>query len=922
MRCALSRFRSLCVASVSALLSVGLAIAGPLALEAQIANQVITFDDIGNPNRVLSGQYPAATIDWGTDAWWLSAPWGQFTTNSVSFNGPSLTTASFSLLSARTVIQVEAYNGGTADSTVTLACSGNPTVSTVVALHSLQTITTGWTAPCATVTITSTNGWNTNLDNLVISPLPSATPTPSGTPPLAIASITVANTTSTSATINWTTNQPATSQIFYGPTTAYGSSMPMDSTLLTQHSQTISALQSNATFNYQIASQNASGQTAFSSNRTFITQDASVSGIWSDPVSLPLVPVGMDLLSTGQLLLMDEPAYSQQPIVVDPVTSNSVTVPLLSNLFCSAQTGMADGRLLVAGGHGTSHLGIPDANIFDPAGNTWTRMANMTLPRWYPSLTTLGDGRILALSGMIDNGTWADTPEIYDPAMNTWSTIAINTADVHEIEYPLTFLVPSGNTITVAASNAHTDLLNIGLRTWTALPNTPILNGTAAQYRPGKILMTGGGTLNAASSTTSAILDANQGGPSWQVVSPMRYPRYNHNLTVLPDGTVLAIGGSARATQYIDTGTLPTEVWNPDTNVWQDLASVHEPRLYHSTSLVLPDGRVVVGGGGSLPGTIDHRNLEYFSPPYLFKGPRPTISSAPAQLDYGQTLTIRTASAANIRKVSLIRTAAVTHTLDMDQHYLELPFTTSGASLSVSALNDPNSAPPGEYMLFIVDGNGVPSTAATLRLGGTPPAPTPTPSATATPTATPTPLVTSTPTPTPTATPSVSSTATPTVQASSGTFGNTHIGATVDSGDSNFMNGSRITTGAVGVTARSISAYVASTDSSTTNRSFQVAIYSDVNGSPGTLVASSASGALVANTWNSLPISASLAPNTSYWLMYNTNGRSSSVNNMRMDSGATGQGAFSTSPMNFGTWPSSFGPATVGAWSWSIYLSY
>jgi galactose oxidase-like protein len=365
-------------------------------------------------------------------------------------------------------------------------------------------------------------------------------------------------------------------------------------------------------------------------------------------------------------------------------------------------------------------------------------------------------------------------------------------------------------------------------------------------------------------------------------------------------------------------------MWNPDTNVWRGLASVHEPRLYHSTSLVLPDGRVVVGGGGSLTGTIDHRNLEFFSPPYLFKGPRPTITSAPSQVDYRQSLVIGSSSGADIRKVSLIRMAAVTHTLDMDQHYLDLPFTTSGASLNVSAINDPNSAPPGEYMLFIVDGNGVPSTAATLRLGGTPPAPTPTPSATATPTATGTPLVTSTPTPTATATPSVSSTATPTptVQASSGTFGNTHIGATVDSGDSNFMNGSRITTGAVGVTARSISAYVASTDNSSTNRSFQVAIYSDMNGSPGTFVASSASGTLAANAWNSLPISASLAPNTSYWLMYNTNGRSSSVNNMRMDAGTTGQGAFSTSRVNFGTWPSSFGPATLGGWSWSIYLSY
>jgi len=925
MRRAQPRLRALGISCLSALASVGVTIAGPLALQAQVPNLLITFDDIGNANRVLNGQYPSATIDWGTNAWYLSAPWGQFTTNSVSFNGPGQTLASLSLLTASTLIQIDAYNGGTVDSTLALACPGQPSVSSTIPVNSLRTITTGWTAACATVTVSSTNGWNTNLDNFVISPPPSGTPTPTGTPPLAISSITVANSTLSEATINWTTSQPATSQIFYGLTTAYGSSTSPDSTLTTLHSQTIGSLPAQRTFNYQIVSQNAAGQTALSANRTFITQDASVTGIWSDPASLPLVPVGMDLLSNGDLLLMDEPAFSQQPIVLDPLTLTSVTVPSLSNLFCSAQTGMADGRLLVAGGHGTSHLGIADTNVFDPATNGWTRMANMAFPRWYPSLTTLGDGRILAISGMIDNGNWADTPEIYNPSTNTWSTIAVSTADVHEIEYPLTFLVPSGNSVTIAASNAHTDVLDLARRTWSALPNTPALNGSAAQYRPGKILMTGGGTLNAASQTTAAVLDTNRASPAWQVVPPMLYPRYNHNLTVLPDGSVLAIGGSARATQYIDTGTLPTEVWNPDTNGWTGLAAVHEPRLYHSTSLLLPDGRVVVGGGGSLPGTLDHRNLEFFSPPYLFRGPRPAISSAPAAVDYGQTFTIGTPTATEIRKVSLVRMAAVTHTIDMDQHYLELPFTAGANSLNVAAITDPNSAPPGEYMLFVVDANGVPSTAAIVRLGGTPPATAPTPTATATGTATrtPTPTATATPgTPAPTATPTSTATPTPTVVSGSGTLGNTHIGATIDSGDSNFLNGSRITTGPVSVAARSISVFVAGLDSATTNRAFQVAIYADANGSPGALVASSASGTLTANAWNTLPISASLAPNTRYWLMYNTNGRSAAVNNMRMDPGSAAQGAFSSSRVTFGTWPLTFGPATLGAWSWSIYLSY
>jgi hypothetical protein len=119
-----------------------------------------------------------------------------------------------------------------------------------------------------------------------------------------------------------------------------------------------------------------------------------------------------------------------------------------------------------------------------------------------------------------------------------------------------------------------------------------------------------------------------------------------------------------------------------------------------------------------------------------------------------------------------------------------------------------------------------------------------------------------------------------------------------------------------------MSVFVASIDSRTTSRSYQVAIYTDNNGQPGTLVVYSASGTLAANAWNTLPISANLAPNTTYWLMYNTNGRASSVNNMRYDSGAAGSGAYSSGATPFGTWPATFGASVVGPWRWSIYLTY
>ena len=129
---------------------------------------MVGFDDLSNPNRVLSGQYPAGVIDWGSTAWWLSAPWGAFRTNSVSFNGSGPLKASFNFLTPRRLVSLEAYNGDASPATVMLSCNGQPTVTATVPMGSEATISTGWTGACSTVTIGTSNGWGTNFDNLVI----------------------------------------------------------------------------------------------------------------------------------------------------------------------------------------------------------------------------------------------------------------------------------------------------------------------------------------------------------------------------------------------------------------------------------------------------------------------------------------------------------------------------------------------------------------------------------------------------------------------------------------------------------------------------------------------------------------------------------------------------------------------------------
>ena len=213
-----------------------------------------------------------------------------------------------------------------------------------------------------------------------------------------------------------------------------------------------------------------------------------------------------------------------------------------------------------------------------------------------------------------------------------------------------------------------------------------------------------------------------QSSPTWRETAPMAYPRTFHNLTLLPDGTVLASGGMSTSDGVdLTKAVLPAEIWDPTTETWRTVASLTTGREYHSTALLLPDGRVLMAGGGQLPGRATNiYSGEIYSPPYLFKGARPTITSVPSIVNYGSSFTVATPDAASIQKVALIRTPSVTHAFDENQRYIPLSFTTGSGQLTVQAPSNGNIAPPGYYMLFILNGNGVPSVASFVRF----PAPT------------------------------------------------------------------------------------------------------------------------------------------------------------------------------------------------------
>lgn len=532
-----------------------------------------------------------------------------------------------------------------------------------------------------------------------------------------------------SATVGWTA--PATGG---SPITSYTVTPFIGSTAQTPvttgtTSATVTGLTNGTAYTFTVTATNAVGTGPASAPSAPVTPGIPAGGSWAPLQTWPLEPLSDTLLYNGKVLAWDGWQQPEPSVVGDPNDpAGFATLTPPDSIFCDGAATLPDGRLLVVGGFGgltTGNLGIVDTNIFDPATETWTRVADMHSPRWYPSLTELPDGRYVAISGNTANPSlWADTPEVYDPASNTWTLLTgVSTPQVHEDEYPFSYLLPNGKIFTIGPKEDNSFLLDVAGRTWTPVGGASGVHyGSSVMYRPGKVLYSGGGidvNVSGPSYNTAATIDLTSANPTWQQIAPMNQARVYHTLTMLPDGTVLAVGGNDNTDQsFVTTGVLPAEIWNPSTGAWTPVASMDAARNYHSTALLMPDGRVLVGGGGhsfGLNGPGQY-SAQFYSPPYLSAGPRPTIASAPASASYGGQLTIGTPDAGSIRAVNLVSLGADTHQLDMNQHFVPLSFTANGSSLTVSAPSAPELAPPGYYMVFLVNDKGVPSTAAIVRL--------------------------------------------------------------------------------------------------------------------------------------------------------------------------------------------------------------
>jgi len=447
-------------------------------------------------------------------------------------------------------------------------------------------------------------------------------------------------------------------------------------------------------------------------------QDPSAVGQFSSLMNWNDNPTHAVLLSNGKVLWWGSFANGGKPQIFEPVSStNTVATPPGYNIFCGGHSVLGNGQVLVTGGDSALNTGVANASLYDPVSGNWTFLPNMNAGRWYPTNTTLPNGDVVVTSGEISPTLGTDAlPQVWQVSRGTWRDLT--TAQLVLALYPEMYVTPNGTLFYAGPTSPSRYLDTTGTGSWTTGPSlnfSPRGYGPSVMYDNGKIMVVGGGPGPTA---TAEIINLNAPAPSWSYTGSMANPRRNANATLLPDGTVLVTGGTSGA-QFDDYthAVYSAELWSPATGTWSTMASLSVYRGYHSVALLLPDGRVLSGGGECNTTPPCNRNTaEIFSPPYLFKGPRPTITSAPTSIGGGRTFFVGTPDAANITQVTWIRLGAVTHTFNQEQRLSYLSFGQAAGGLNVTAPPSANLAPAGYYMLFLLNSSNVPSVGSMIQV--------------------------------------------------------------------------------------------------------------------------------------------------------------------------------------------------------------
>lgn len=492
------------------------------------------------------------------------------------------------------------------------------------------------------------------------------------------------------------------------------------------------------------------------------TAEECADGRWDVlPTQNPVRSMHSVVLKNGKVLLIAGSGNSEEQFdagtftsaVYDPVQGTYKVIPTPKDMFCAGHVQLQDGRVLVmsgnkaypvAGGHG--YEGFKDSYVFDPDTESYLKTNDLNDGHWYPSATELGNGDVISFGGLREDSTGSVTAEYWSDAEQRWQPLwKVNQTWSYWGLYPSMILMQDGR---LFYSGSHVFGNNIpgtgsaiydyDANTVTQIPglrekderdqSASVLLPPAQDQR---VLTLGGGNIdsNPDAGRLTDIIDLKQANPSYVAGPPIpqgtvdlgggKVPQTGAqgkmyvSAVLLPDGKVLETGGGLhnRADPVYEAS-----LFDPETSAFDPVAADPEARGYHSSAFLLPDGRVMATGDNPGNGTWNH-NVSVYTPPYLLKGTRPTITSLiDTEWTYGDTQRITVDRP--IAKAELIRPAAVTHSSDPNQRFVDLPLSVDGDNVDLNVTSNPDLAPPGWYMLFAVDANGVPSVAKWVHLQG------------------------------------------------------------------------------------------------------------------------------------------------------------------------------------------------------------
>lgn len=464
-------------------------------------------------------------------------------------------------------------------------------------------------------------------------------------------------------------------------------------------------------------------------------------GLWTTlAYPMPINPIHCGILHSGKVLVVagsENEADNPDPpraAVWDPQNGTIRVQDLLWDVFCNGMVALPDGRWMIVGGteQYDPFLGEARATVFDPITAGFNQVESMAHGRWYATVTALGDGSLMAFSGVDELGQTNKAVEIYGVGSG-WSPEAI--APWTPPLYPRMHLLPDGQ-VFYCGETINSHLFTPATKEWTLDVAQTVYSGNRTYgssvllplrpetgYVPRVLIMGGDNPATA----TAEIIDLSVATPAWRMIAPMSKPRIQLNAVILPTGKVLALGGSAK-NEDASTASRAADLFDPVTETWRAAGVAKYPRLYHSVALLMPDATVWVAGGNPIRGSYE-RHMEIYSPAYLFTtdgtgsvipAVRPVLTSAPTEIGYASGFAIQTPDSANIRFVVLVRPGSVSHAFDMEQRLVGLTFSSSAGTLTATAPPNGFIAPPGYYMLFILNQAGVPSVARFVHLTSTP----------------------------------------------------------------------------------------------------------------------------------------------------------------------------------------------------------